>query len=175
MKKTLFTFLFALLFYAQANAQLNDRLVVLFESPPGVLPARIFTDGFESGDIIRWDANSDGVRDLISVEVDDQDNPVGINAIDVQTQTLISHVHVPEEFPVLFRGFGTFVPGDFPVVNFGNEGVVLVDQTTDEIVFRLDPTHRLVRFTDMNDDGLTNLVIHNTQAQTVQIWGVSEN
>lgn len=165
-----------LLFCAPAYAQ-EPFLDLLFESAPSTRPAGSFLDGegWDHLSISRWDANNDGIDDLITVETDEQGNPIGINAIDMTTQTLISHVHVPEEFPVLLRGYGVFIPDDFPVLIFGGDGVVLVDQATDETVFSLDPAHQFVRFTDMNGDGLANLVIRNTQAQTVQIWGFSDN
>ncbi len=176
MRKTTLFFLMVL-FCAPAYAQ-EPFLDLLFESAPGTRPTAIFSDGFESGNTSRWDANGDGVRDVITAETDEQGNTIGINAFDIRTRTLISHVHVPEEFPVLLYGYATFIPDDFPVLIFAGDAgdnVVLVDQATDETVFSLDTTHLLVRVADMNGDGLANLVIRDTQAQTVQIWGFKDD
>ena len=175
MKMTFFFLLLALFFCTQANAQPGgkDSLVVLYESQPGV--RSLGFRGEWSLELHRFDANGDGVNDFITVEEDEQGAPVAIVAFDVTTREPIARVHVPEEFPVLFRGFSSFIPSDFPVAVFGNQGVVLVDPATDEHVFTLDPTHRLVGVADMNDDGLANLIIRNEQTQTVQVWGIPNN
>ncbi len=172
-KKTALFFFFGLLCCAQAVAQSHDDLAVLYESPPGVRPLGF--RGQWSLELRPLDADGDGVDDLIMVEEDEQGNPVAIVAIDVATGEQIVRVHVPEEFPVLFRGFGFFVPSRFPVAVFGDVGVVLVDPATNEHVFTLDPMNRLAGVADMNDDGLANLIIRNEQAQTVQIWGLPNN
>ncbi len=172
-KKTALFFFFGLLCCAQAVAQSHDDLAVIFESQPRVRPLGF--RGEWSLELHRFDANGDGVDDLITVEEDEQGNPVAIVAFDVMTGEQIVSVHVPEEFPVLFRGFGVFVPSDFPVAVFGDVGVVLVDPATNEHVFTLDPTNRLAGVADMNNDGLANLIIRNEQTQTVEVWGIPNN
>ena len=115
MKKLATLFLLALLFCTQANAQpgRKDSLVVLYESQPGV--RSLGFRGEWSLELHRFDANGDGVNDFITVEEDEQGAPVAIVAFDVTTREPIARVHVPEEFPVLFRGFASFIPSDFPV------------------------------------------------------------
>ena len=63
MKKPFCLFLLALLFCTPANAQPTENkyeLVEAFRSQEGVQPSFIFSDGFESGDVLRYDIDGDG-------------------------------------------------------------------------------------------------------------------
>ena len=48
--------------------------IVLFLSDPGTRPSQIFTDGFESGNLSRWDFNGDNISDLVLTREDMQGN-----------------------------------------------------------------------------------------------------
>ncbi len=107
MKKTLFTFLFALLFYAQANAQSNssallyesqasaqsNSLVLLYQSPEGDGPAPSYFDEFSINDLDgcggRFDADGDGTPDLILQRDDDQGNLQDLRVIDAPTGEIV--------------------------------------------------------------------------------------
>ena len=90
MKKIVLVVL-TLLVCGTSYAQSNDSLVVFFITDPGVRPARIFAEGFNSGNA-RLDATGDDVPELIMAADDDQGNLDRIVVIDAVTREAIWRV-----------------------------------------------------------------------------------
>ncbi len=193
MKKTLFTFLFALLFYAQANAQSND-LALLYKSEEDFQPAQLVcNDGspglcFESGDVRMFDFDGDGTPDLILEREDEQGNLQDILVIDAQTQVVLWKVlDVPQtlgyiDTGLIRYGFANVVGGDEPEAIFTSDhDVRLYDPSDNTLVWSVtadddwefpDPSIkvRLLAAIDFTGDDKKELLIFLPDTKELQVW-----
>ncbi len=185
MKKLATLFLLFLL-VGTAQAQMNDSLVVLFASQPGVRLARIFADGFESGDTSALlDANGDGRPDLILTNEDNQGNLQDLFAIDPAfNDTLIRVLDVQTvlgasgQQPYRFRGFADADADGFREATFANDvEVAIVDPRDPQVVnwrssfnIGFPPELRLLGITDMTDDGFAEIVVVLPQERQVIVF-----
>ncbi len=187
MKKTLFTFLFALLFYAQANAQSNG-LALLYKSPEDTRPAAGLesAQGGMSGFSDRLDFNGDGTPDLILQRDDDQGNLQDLRVIDGQTQQVLWEVlnvkltlGFVDDFGVF--GFANVVGGEQPEVIFTSaEDVLLINPSDNTLVSSITAEDdweaplaikvRLLAAIDFTGDDKKELLIFLPDTKELQVW-----
>ncbi len=181
MKKIASTFILALLFCTQANAQFGlDTLRVLYASEPGVRPARIFSDGFESGNTSLLDFNGDGKPDLILTSEDDDGNLKDILVIDLAlrpdtlwevrgVQQTLGFQDITETVGVGFFGFADpDGDGEREAIFANGEDVVLINPSDNSLSFQTVGV--LVGVTDLTDDGYEELIIFLPQIKQLLVW-----
>ena len=189
MKKTLFTFLFALLFYAQANAQSND-LALLYQSPEGTRPAAGLqsAQGGMSGFSDRLDFDGDGIPDLIMTREDEQGNLQHILVINAQTQQVLWEVRdvqrtlgfVDPDMGDIFT-FDDVVGDDAPEAIFTSEhDVRLYDPSNNTLVWSVTADDdwtfpegikvRLLAAIDFTGDDKKELLIFLPDTKELQVW-----
>ncbi len=189
MKKTLLTFLFALLFYAQANAQSND-LALLYKSPEGTRPAAGLqsAQGGMSGFSDRLDFDGDGIPDLIMTREDEQGNLQHILVINAQTQQVLWEVRdvqrtlgfVDPDMGDIFT-FDDVVGDDAPEAIFTSEhDVRLYDPSNNTLVWSVTADDdwtfpegikvRLLAAIDFTGDDKKELLIFLPDTKELQVW-----
>ena len=195
MKKTVFTFLLALL-CGTAQAQGSETLKLIFQSEPGERSFRLEIDGVDAGQL--HDANGDGAPDLILTTEDDDGHLQGIRVVDLASgftgmagphtlwevqdvpQTLGFHIHIN---PFLFGFADIDADGKREAVfttTYPPNSVVLINTSDNSMEwscasnlsqFWFDPNCVLVGVTDMTGDGYPELIIDVTEPiRVVQVW-----
>lgn len=196
MKKPVLLLLLTLL-CGTAYAQSNDSLVVLWLSEPGVRPAAIFTDGFESGDLSRFDANGDGTAELILQRDDSEGNlqdlmvryPSHIDTLDglwpwnlpdVQQTLSLSGKRTATGEAFVFWGFGDPDGDGFrEAIFFNQHEVALIDPRAQQQVnwrssfsdLGLPSDLRLLGVMDLTGDGIEEVVVALPQTRQVAVLG----
>ena len=185
MKKTLLLFL-TLLLSGTAMAQSNDSLVVFFLTEPGVRPAAIFSDGFESGNLSRLDFNGDGTTDLTVTREDSQGNITGILVLgrtgqDASLDTLWRFTDIPPDLGSMrLYGYGDAdADGTREAVFFSPNNVVLIDPRSNTLNWALQPEQnttpiRLLGMGDVTRDNAVELFIALVGTRQVQVWTANQ-
>jgi hypothetical protein len=183
MKKTLLL-LPALLFCLQANAQINENLIPIFTSDPGVRPSAIFTDGFESGNVSRLDFDGDNKPELVLTNEDSDGILQGIlvlNAALLDTLWRVQDVQgllTDDGTLVLFHGFADpDANGTREAIFTSDNEVILIDpRDPKEVNWRssfnigFPPTLRLIGIADMTDDGFEEIVVFLPEERQVIVF-----
>jgi len=179
MKKPFSLFLLALLFCTPANAQPTENkyeLVEAFRSEEGVQPSAIFTDGFESGDVLRYDIDGDGQQDLSLIREDENGNLQSIRVINTQTheviwevqdvqQTFYAFTDITMSVGLGFYGFADpFDSGQPHAIFIGGSDIRLYDPTDNSLGWALSvfiPARFpvLLAITDFTGDDIDDLVV----------------
>ena len=190
MKKTFFFLLLALLFCTPANAQPTENkyeLVEAFRSEEGVQPSLIFSDGFESGNVSRYDINADGQQDLPLIREDENGNLQSIRVINTQThevywevqdvqQTFYAFTDITMSLGLGFYGFADPFGSNQPHAIFtGGPDIRLYDPTDNSLGWALSveiPSEfpvRLLAVTDFTNDGFDDLIIYLTETRQILV------
>ena len=192
MKKTFFFLLLALFFCTQANAQANPDSVgqpfrLIYQSEPGTRPASIFADGFESGDLSRFDLNGDGKPDMVLIREDDDGNLKSLLVIDLSssfardTLTFIQDVPqtlgLAEKDGMKFFGFADVDGDDTNEIVFANgRDVWLVDPSDHSLewVYSVQVPAEfpvlLRAVIDITDDSFPDIILFLPQTKQVEVW-----
>ncbi len=192
MKKTFFFLLLALLFCTPANAQANPDSVgqpfrLIYQSEPGTRPASIFADGFESGDLSRFDLNGDGKPDMVLIREDDDGNLKSLLVIDLSssfardTLTFIQDVPqtlgLAEKDGMKFFGFADVDGDDTNEIVFANgRDVWLVDPSDHSLewVYSVQVPAEfpvlLRAVIDITDDSFPDIILFLPQTKQVEVW-----
>lgn len=182
MKKTVFTFLLALLFCMQANAQGvipgNSDLAMIFQSDPGTQPAQGFFTDFDN----TFDANGDGTPDLILTTEDSDGNLHGIRVVDVALGTTLWEVQdVPQTLGFVdgtdFNLFGFADPdadGKPEAIFVSEQDVVLINPSDNSLSFSISVglPLKMAGVTDLTGDGHPELIVWVADGAGgyVQVW-----
>ena len=190
MKKIASPFILALLFCTPANAQPTENkfdLVEAYRSEEGVEPSVIFTDGFESGDLSRYDINGDGQQDLPLIKEDPNGNLQSIRVIDTRTrevlwevqdvqQTFYAFTDITMSLGLGFYGFADpFGSGQPHAIFTGGPDIRLYDPTDNSLGWALSveiPSEfpvRLLAVTDFTNDGFDDLIIYLTETRQILV------
>jgi len=186
MKKTFFFLLLALLFCTPANAQITaDSLRRVYKSEPGTQPARIFTDGFESGNPSFLDFDGDGEPNLVLMT----ENPDGtlkdilvIATMSRDTLWEFQNVQQTLGFQDLsvglgsgFLGFANPFGNDVRHAIFTNgEVVVLINPRDNSLSFRTLAPSILKSVTDFTGDGNDDLMVLRPDSLIVELWSIDQ-
>ena len=183
MKKTAILLLLALL-GSTAAAQQDPNYVLGYDSGPGFrLPDLLESAKMSFRD--RFDLNGDGISDMVLRRVDEQDNPVEMVVVDlaaggVEILTL--------SFEDITRSVGLGVVRLVGFFNMnGDSGKEVVFRSREKLaIFTVDlaggkhsaddpfvlPARRAAVL-DLDGDGLLEVIIQNSETQSVQVWGSS--
>lgn len=180
--KRLFVLLLLVPLAGSVQAQKNDSLIVLFLTDPGVRPAKIFTDGFESGDVTRWDANGDDRVDLILQRDDDEGNLLDLRVMDTLTSEVLWEVNDVAStlgfnigMPPTLWGFADPSGTGNPVAVFYNEVEVRGYTLANELAWKIDEGQALslLGAIDLTDDGAEEILVYYPDTKQVAGWGRS--
>ena len=165
-----------------AGAQTLD---ILFESEPGVRPAQVFTDGFESGDITRlFDADGDGQAELLLTQDDAQGRLDKLRAVAVGTGDVLAEIQNVQSLlagggAVLFRGFADPDGDDAQEAVFVNQSEIALVELDDGAVgwsstdaLGTPPELRLLGLLDMTNDGFPEILVALPEARQVVIFSI---
>ena len=155
---------------------INDSL--WYFSSPGQRLARIFSDGFESGDLSAFDFDGNGTSEVVMIREDGQGNPDRFVVYDVaqRAELFTLDLTLPEYAAirtgqVRFQGFYDYLGDGTRAVTFGGEGVILVDPEDASHPFFVDTGEcRFMGVGDFNGDDKQDLVIRNTTLRRVEIY-----
>ncbi len=183
MKKTAILLLLALL-GSTAAAQQDPNYVLGYDSGPGFrLPDLLESAKMSFRD--RFDLNGDGISDMVLRRVDDEGNPVEMVVVDlaaggVEILTL--------SFEDITRSVGLGVVRLVGFFNMnGDSGKEVVFRSREKLaIFTVDlaggkhsaddpfvlPARRAAVL-DLDGDGLLEVIIQNSETQSVQVWGSS--
>lgn len=172
-----------------AHSQTNDSLVVLFfQFQTGERPA---FDQVELGPD-RFDANGDGIAELIELELNDNDLPLKMNVNSVLldcTLYIVDLEHVRSD--LLDKGFGQaalanlrferflpwYPPGTDapinPVLFSANGGIAIYDPLTKFNIGMPPSVFKLSAVTNLTESGWPKLIVDNNVLKTVEIYASS--
>lgn len=181
MRKTSFLPLLLLL-CAPAFAQGTDDLIVIYESGPGE-GLGVLLDSATVSIGRRADLNLDGVPDLTMLSLDEQDNPVEfitLNVASLDTLWRYSYQDVADALGTQhfrFIGFASFRDGGprsalFKAPDGGALMIIAIlvglKRANDPVVL---PAERFAVLDLIGDDGFPEIVIRNSETNTVQVYG----
>ncbi len=184
MKKTFFFLLLALLFCTPANAQLNFGTI--YVSVPGTRLARIFADGFESGDLSLWNFTGNGKPALVLTSEDSAGVLKDIRVVDPASGTTLWEVQDVHggAFEDVTRSLGLGIIGFTDTFGDGvrhaifaseeNEVVVLINPIDNSVSFRTLAPSILQGVTDMTGDGYDELLIFRPDTQQTEVWSIDQ-
>lgn len=161
--------------YQQDTYPHNDSLY--YFSAPGQRLARVFSDGFESGDISAFDFDGNGTSEIVMIHEDDQGNPDRFVVYDVaqRAELFTLDLTLPDYAPIRtgqmrFEGFHDYLSDGSKDVTFGGEGVILVDpEDTSHPIFIDLGECRFMGVGDFNGDDKQDLVLRNVTLRRIEI------
>ncbi len=183
MKKTAILLLLALL-GSTAHAQ---NYMMEFESGPGFrLPDLLESAKMSFRD--RFDLNGDGYPEIVLQRVDDEGNPVELFVVDPEDLDIEAGVIWTLSFEDITRSLGLGVVGlmGFFDINADNAKEAVFRSRDSLAIFTVDlaggkhsadepfvlPARRAAVL-DLDGDGLLEVIIQNSETQSVQVWGSS--
>lgn len=177
MRKAILLLLLAT-FCGTAYAQSNDSLVVLWLSDPGVRPGQIFADGFESGDVSRFEANGDNRTDLILRREDSQGMLQGLLVISGATLDTLWRVQdVQGELGITSNmdlwGFGDVDADGQPEAIFYDDNQVSgFHLYRNNLSWKVEEgeSFRFLGATDLTGDGFQEIIIYVEASKIVKIY-----
>ncbi len=156
----------------------NDSL--LYVIAPGARLQRIFSDGFESGDVSRFDLNGNGSRDVVVFRDDIEGNPAELIVYDLALlDSLFTLDFLSGGWPfnpaadVSLRGFYDLNNDGLKDVVFGGEGMAIYDPREPDhpaFIFADTGECRYLGVADVNQDGILDLVIANTRDRQIEVY-----
>ena len=188
--KAFLLLLLTLLLGAQAYAQPNNKLVMLFESDPGTRPVLGLqsAQGGMSGFSALLDANGDEVPDLLMRSNDDDGNLLGVLVINAASlDTLFRVVDLGATLGLAERdgmklfGFADAdTDGKREAVFANGQDVWLVDPDENALDWSYssfipsDFPVLLRAITDITDDSFPDIVLFLPQQRQTQVWGTRQ-
>jgi hypothetical protein len=151
-----------------SKSNVNYSLTLKFESAPNT--TLIYDDSFFEG-VNDFDADADGIMDLVLALENQAQQFVGIVVIDGSTKSVKWAFQYPEGQLDEFSNFHGFYDADGNGVKealFGNRTVV----TADKNVYSLSENFEFQAVYDVDNDGYPDLIGIGLQDSTVQVWGI---